>query len=278
MTSPRQMTKRKEASTSNPCPVCDGTHGCSTGEDGLIFCRRRQGSVQGFVYLGQAKGDPQWGMYRHEGDPTRSNGQEERFQRQSSANGRNPRRRINWVALLQEQRLALTPERRDELALSLELPPASLTSLAIGYCVTGPHADHGPCWTFPETDATGKVIGIMCRYVDGKKMCWPGSTRGLTIPIDWQKRPGPILCPEGASDTLALTALGLPAIGRPSNTGGVVLLATLFSSLPSDRQIIILGEYDPKDDGKWPGRDGAVKTAIELGKRLNRPVQWALPP
>jgi hypothetical protein len=37
--------------------------------DGLILCRRKEGDQQGFVCLRSAKRDPQWTIYRHEGDP-----------------------------------------------------------------------------------------------------------------------------------------------------------------------------------------------------------------
>jgi hypothetical protein len=86
------------------------------------------------------------------------------------------------------------------------------------------------------------------------------------------------MIPEGPSDVLALTAMGIAAIGRPSNTGGVEMLAQLLADLPAERAIVVLGEYDPKPDGKWPGRDGAVKVAEELAARLGRTVFWALPP
>jgi hypothetical protein len=60
---------RRAATKARPCPVCEGDHSCSVGEDGLIFCRRRSGPQPCFVYLKQAKGDDQWAQYRREGDP-----------------------------------------------------------------------------------------------------------------------------------------------------------------------------------------------------------------
>src|SRR5206468_146108 len=107
----------------------------------------------------------------------------------------------------------LTPERRDALGAMLGIPEATLSALHIGY-LSDPLR---PCWTFAEMDAAGKPIGIVRRFGDGKKVCIEGSKRGLTIPAKWQERPGPIHIPEGASCTLALSAMGLPAVGRPSN-------------------------------------------------------------
>jgi len=132
--------------------------------------------------------------------------------------------------------------------------------------------------TFPEVDSTGRVIGLNCRYRNSQKKTWPGGKRGLTVPAHWQERTGPILVPEGASDVLTLTALNLPAVGRPSNMGGVEQLAKLLGTCPAERPAIVLGEFDANDKGQWPGREGAVKTASELTAKLGRPVEWALPP
>ena len=40
-------------------------------------------------------------------------------------------------------------------------------------------ADEAEHWLFPERDATGNVIGLGKRYLNGKKMQYPGSLRGL---------------------------------------------------------------------------------------------------
>jgi AAA domain len=155
------------------------------------------------------------------------------------------------------------------------LPEAALAVLRIGFLPDDPA---GPACTFPECDGAGRIIGLNRRYGDGRKQCVVGSHRGLTIPNGWRDRDGPLLLPEGASDVFALTALGLAAVGRPSNTGGVEHLIELLRDVPPERSIVVIGEYDTKPDGKWPGRDGAVKVAAQLHERLNRPVQWVLPP
>jgi hypothetical protein len=54
---------------SRPCPVCGGNHKCSRGNDGLILCGRPPGPVAGFRFLGHARGDPQFGLYRADEDP-----------------------------------------------------------------------------------------------------------------------------------------------------------------------------------------------------------------
>src|SRR5262245_53818162 len=63
-------TRLTTVSAANPCPVCDGDHKCSVGDDALIVCGRRRGKVKGFVHLGEADGDPQFVLYRRrDGDP-----------------------------------------------------------------------------------------------------------------------------------------------------------------------------------------------------------------
>jgi len=122
------------------------------------------------------------------------------------------------------------------------------------------------------------VIGIGTRHLDGRKLFIPGGRRGLIYAPDWQQSDGPVLLVEGLSDTAAAMSMGLSAIGRPSATGGVDLLADLLKDTPDQRSIIVLGENDPKADGSWPGREGAVSVATKLAEKLRRPIGWALPP
>jgi hypothetical protein len=180
------------------------------------------------------------------------------------------------VSQAEKYAAALTPERLDALAVKLGLPADALTSLpALGWLADPPA---GPCYTFPEADATGTLIGISRRYPDGRKRSMKGSRRGLTLPVGWQGRPGPVLVVEGPTDAAALTAAGLAGIGRPSNSGGVALLAEVIRTLPADRPVIIVGENDRKKDDSWPGRAGAELVAAGLAEKLRRPVPWALPP
>ena len=78
---------------------------------------------------------------------------------------------------------------------------------------------------------------------------------------------------EGASDAVAMTHMGLNAIGRYNNQAGADIVAELLASnidLWHGREIIIVGENDRKYNagGKWPGRDGAIKFAQELAEWL----------
>jgi putative DNA primase/helicase len=184
---------------------------------------------------------------------------------------------VDWQARAASYAARLTPALGAELAQWLGLPVAALAELPLlGYCPRGPHG--GACFTFPEVDGQGALIGLHCRYENGSKKAWPSGRRGLTVPSLWPPGSRPLLLPEGASDVLALAALGLPAVGRPSNLGGIEHLTNLLRELPADVPLVVLAERDPKADGRWPGRDGAEHTAAELGARLRRPVPWTLPP
>jgi hypothetical protein len=250
-------------SRASPCLVCNGTRRCVFSTDGLRMCHYRQGPQPGFCHFGPAKGDPAWHLYRRlDGDSNST---------KISASANQPI--LNDVAGLAYRFAArITEAERAELALLLKLPAKAQESLSsIGY---DPH-EH--CWTFPERDAKEHIVGLMRRYGNGHKRTVPGSHRGLTIPEEWNKVPGPVLIVEGASDVLTLCWLGLGVVGRPSNKGGAEELAKLLLLVP-DREIVVLGEWDARPDGQWPGRDGAVLVARKLQKALQRPLAWALPP
>jgi hypothetical protein len=265
---PATKSKLKGVTRSAPCELCAGRDGCARGADGLRLCRRSSGPFPGFVHLGPAKGDPQWHLYRVENDPALD--RERPWRAAPKVSIRPP---IDWTARAKELAGNLTPALADELCARLDLPRLALDVLqGIGYDLAT------QSWTFPEVNARGEVIGIVRRYRDGSKRAMPGSQRGLTIPKKWRECETPVCVIEGPSDTLALSLCAVSCIGRPSNCGGVDLLAELLSNFPIDRSIVVLGENDAKPDGAWPGKDGAIRVASTLSERLQRRIAWALPP
>lgn len=132
-------------------------------------------------------------------------------------------------------------------------------------------------YTFLETDGVGAAVGVGLRAEDGRKG-FPsgtvGARRGLIVPSTLAARPGLVLCVEGPSDVLACEALGIPAIGRPHNTGGVTDLALLLK----DRDTLVVGENDQKPGGQWPGQDGAMSVSRGLSQEWGRSVRWSMPP
>lgn len=72
----------------------------------------------------------------------------------------------------------------------------------------------------------------------------------------------PIVVVEGLTDTAAALGLGLVAVGRPNNTGGLGALADLVRG----RKIVVVGENDRKADGDWPGKRGVEASMATLGR------------
>jgi putative DNA primase/helicase len=252
----------------SPCPVCQtGTKGCSALADGLHWCRGEPADPGRWKCV--KRGEPFCSYRAVDDDRNLRNG----HTRPPVPPTTKPAADLRAAA----ERYAryLTPDRRAELAASLGLQVAALDALPLlGF---NPAAN-GACFTFPEVDSAGTVVGLNRRYPDGSKRMLAGGRRGLTIPSHWQEKSGPVFVPEGPSDVLGLTAAGLAAVGRPSNTGGVVMLAGLLADLDAGRDIIILGENDRKPDGRWPGRAGAESVARALAAKLGRPIKVALPP
>jgi replicative DNA helicase len=290
-----RTSQRHEATPSRPCQVCGATRGCSAGSDGLLFCRGVTGDQSGFAYLGQAKTDSQWSLYR-----VREDAPAPRSRPQSATKRAAPRKpalvvdagssedggsgedsdssRETWESRARGLVPGFSPALRAELAASLAIPVGALDAIPwLGY----DSADrYGPCFTFPEHSGEGGVIGLTRRYADGIKRAAPGSTRGLTLPVGWSEIgvDGPVLIVEGATDSLALVAAGQGVVGRPSNTGGIEHLSVLLNCFPVDRSVIIMGENDQKANGQWPGRQGAQEVSRRLADRLDRTLWWALPP
>ncbi len=170
---------------------------------------------------------------------------------------------------------------RDKLSLLAERLNVSVESLqALG---AGFNPDDN-VWTFPERNADGEVAGICRRFQDGEKKMMFEHKHGLYFADNWRDLAGPVLIVEGASDTAAAFTLGLCAIGRPSkDVPRDVLpeLVELLKRVPVDRGIIVVGENDQDlqhDDPRWPGKEGAQRTARELTEALGRAIPWALPP
>lgn len=244
------------------------------------MCRGGVGEKPGFKYLGKAKGDPQWSLYRLDlAEPYR----EPHYQRQVRKPAGKPQTKVEskrkgmpWILTAQQHAADLTQTRKLELANHLKLPVECIDSLF--HVGSLKDRREGECWTFPEQDGDGQIIGIVRRRADGRKRTIQGSARGLNITRNWDELEGPVYVPEGASCTMALSAMGLAAVGRPSNTGGVAHLARLFAEVSAEREIVILGEWDAKPDGEWPGLAGCRSVAENLARELKRPIQWALPP
>jgi hypothetical protein len=153
--------------------------------------------------------------------------------------------------LHREFMLSLNPRRLDRLADTLGLSRTSLTRLSVGW-------SYGyTAFTFPMYEAGGHVVGFRLRLNNGRKLSVAGGREGLFIPKDLPTRPARLFITEGPSDCAALVDLGLDAVGRPSCTGGVRLVADLVTMRQPSAVVVVA-------DADEPGQRGAEALACIL--------------
>lgn len=245
---------------SRPCPTCGKTDWCLVGEAACLCAR---------VESEDRRGGAGW-LHRQRGGPV--------------SVPKKPSDGVDLRAVAEGYAKSMTDGIREKLARHLGLPPDAMhcfTLLGLG------KDEDGTGWaTFPEYAADGRVVGILRRYQDGKKLQLPGGFRGLSVPRGFNPASAKrVFVVEGPTDVAAVTAAGLLAVGRPSNSGGVDELVGLLWRCPDQCRITVVGENDCKDDGLWPGLSGATSVAGQLADKLGRrpgmkksPVTWALCP
>src|SRR5262249_22709102 len=143
----------------------------------------------------------------------------------------------------------------EALICELGLTVSSLRSLGIGW------ATNHSAWSFPMADAKCNVVGIRLRLPEGRKFAVRGGRDGLFVPTALADAlaggGGRLLVAEGPTDTAALLDLGFAAVGRPSCTGGVRLLADLLRHCQPPEVVIVA-------DADAPGQYGAANLAAVL--------------
>jgi AAA domain len=252
----RGVTKRE------PCPACHAIKWCAWTADGCLHCKHSNIPPFGMVIM---KAKDKGAIFRPErpedaaGPRRRSEGAGPSAFDAFSAFGDPCQLQARLVK-------ALTPELLRELAGQLGVPPDSLTKIGLGW--------NKGRWTNPERDEQRRIIGMSTRSRSGKKISMKGSHRGVVIPQCLDQLPGPVLLVEGPSDVVACITMGLAAIGRPSNLGGVQIIARLGL----DRPVIVVGENDRKESGEWPGQLGAIGTATSLAEEWGEDAHWTMVP
>ena len=130
----------------------------------------------------------------------------------------------------------------------------------------------------PMRDASGTVVGVRYRdLVTGRKWSALGGHDGLFLPDGLKPEAGEIWVAEGLTDTIALNALGIPAVGRSSCSTGAALIASLCHRLRVAKLTIVAdsdGNKEARDRLFQPGLQGA-KT---LADRLNVAHRIVFPP
>lgn len=293
----KAVTKRE------PCPSCGGSDWCAwTPEGDVLRCMRAGDVPAGMRKLGaDADGGTRYGpMNGH----TRL--APARMPRRTTAipkpvPGKSPAK-LDLKAIHATLRSQLTDDRLAELVVTTGVPADAWAKLSPGWCKSsdlrtmraggaGWDAEGGGypdgAFAFPERDGRGRLVGWSLRTVDGRKgassKAATGGRRGLIVPAGMHELAGasgwPVVLVEGASDVAACVARGIPAVGRPSNTAGASDLAELLDGMNAEgKGVLVVGENDAKDEGGWPGRDGAKRIAAQLAGRWGEPVKWSLPP
>lgn len=130
---------------------------------------------------------------------------------------------------------------------------------------------HMHCLGIPMRDGGGAVIGIRYRNIlDKKKFSLTGGRNGLFFSKQiFKHKVDTLLICEGATDAIAVSALGLDCIGRPSCSTGADLIKTLLN-IVRPRNIVYIADNDHAkliaEEYREAGRTGAQKLAKDIKK------------
>jgi hypothetical protein len=226
----------RRVNRSSPCPICEKPDWCLVARDGsAAVCQR----VESQIRIGEAG----WLHRLHEYDRPQRRARRARIFRTAS-------KTPDFSAFARACQEALRPDRLDALASQLRLTTESLLRLHIGW------STRHNAWSFPMTDARGRICGVRLRLPGGRKFAVTGSKEGLFLPDGCSGER--LIVTEGPTDTAALIDMSFPhVVGRPSCTGGVGFLVDLIQ-LQKINDVTILA------DGDVPGRRGATKLAQVL--------------
>lgn len=266
------------------CPVCGRPDGCSISADRtVVACVRTYDGQQpgGWKWLKDSQGIA--GAVFKRADVL----DDEKTQRKKKPRGG----AAAWTALQRKLELAATEERLAELSDALALPISDLQALDVGFSSAdldlGDERDGYPSGRIPRNvptfplrseipgDKPGRIVGI--QYRSRHKKIFVRGTRaqyGVFIPRDLADLPDPVLIVEGHTNVVACHSIGTAAVGRP----GAAKTAPVLARLLYNRTCIVVGDFDPKPSGDWPGKRMAEETAGALATTWNRTVSWGLPP
>lgn len=177
---------------------------------------------------------------------------------------------IDAGAMLEKARKTTTADQINRLSVQLGVRASSLLELGVAFGNWTEWKDRKrrdySAWWFPMRDGNGRVVGLRARDWNGSKWTVTGSIGGVFHPYCEPDKT--VWLPEGATDCAALRSLNLFSIGRPSNTGGAMVIKQIVERL-GIRQAVILGDTEPDKvtpDGRGfnPGYDGAESLSRQL--------------
>lgn len=270
----------QRASRANQCPVCKRDHYCTFNiAKGLVRCTRAQSDKPSV----DSHGGIAWIHKIGESSELK----------ELAPKPPTPKLALSFVNQLADGMRShhCASHKRETEADHLGVAPWSLACLDVGIGWT----EYGREFSsWPSRDSRNRIVGITRRFPDGKKLCIKGtSNSGLFIPSHndkkyWRKVKT-LWVVEGGSDVAMAISHGMPAVGRPSNSGGSILLSRWIPEhCPNVSKVIIWGENDYRQPcavlcGKehcpscFPGLYGAKHTKKDLECRLPREVVIRMP-
>ena len=161
---------------------------------------------------------------------------------------------VRFKLMAEVWRRNMRPKYLQRAAELLGLPVDPLERLGVGW------SPEHQATSWPMRNAAGDVIGIRLRCLKtAKKWAVKGSRAGLFYALDLLtiERPERLIVCEGPTDTAAMLAVGLHAVGVPSAGSGIDLLLAMCRRMrPAYLQVMA--------DSDGPGVAGAERVADAL--------------
>ena len=138
-----------------------------------------------------------------------------------------------------------------DLAQDLGVTARSLITLGIGWI------PEEACWVFPERDGEGRIVGLIRRFKDGKKLSITGGKRGLTYAVNPDLRQGDTYTPGSQNWTRCSEEFPCPICGKHD-------WCLVSSENPADPQAVICGRT-PEGATQPLGESGYLHVRKESG-------------
>lgn len=236
-------------SRSSPCVVCGKPDWCgrASSDDHVVYhrCMRERGDVPGLRCI---KDDTEGRTYITTSDSLRDGGGAPCRQPHDKHPAVTAKAAVNWASACKRFTRAFTRDRVASLSRSIGVSEMAMSIVGVGWCTPQ------MAYTMPMRDATGKVIGVRLRRLDGSKLSIRGSKNGVFCSSELATKPKcglPIMVCEGPTDAMAMMDLGFWSLGRPSCRGATNITKRLCRGHP----VVVVADRDT------PGREGAALIA-----------------
>ncbi len=267
----------ESSSKQNLCPVCHKDHNCKISHDqSAVWCGRaeapRQNSGGQFLWKRH-----QWNPFIYEPAPLYPEDQNSRPQHSVSYE------RIAKKITARDEFKSKKNDRIESLRYlydTCENQPLDKWANHLGIPVVGlKRAKARACYArliVPEFFSIdeGRLVANEAYHIRH----WNESVTKLTYGTRGVNRYGSgkvVHAVEGFSDFATFAAMDMTTVSRPSNLARRETVTVLVGE---DRDLVAWGENDVKEDGRWPGRDGADSLAACFTETTRRGCWKCFPP